>query len=261
MTGSASRLARSFLASTPPLRAGDSSVSDSIDRLRAALGDRYEIERELGEGGMAGVRRHVLVRTVRGVARAQVSMRRPSSPRAAPLAVATVVILCASACGPAPDPADLVLLGGPVVTLSDAGVVEGIAVRGERIVAVGSSSHVRSYVGPDTRVVVWAHDSHISKGGASTTEGNYFISSMGSYLDRIYGDDYRAFSIMSYDGSYTAVQSMWGGPRGLVVVEAFPAPVGSLEEAFDRVSQRLGASLFVTDLRPAFADPGGRMLL
>ena len=84
---------------------------------------------------------------------------------------------------------------------------------------------------------------------------------MGSYLDRIYGDDYRAFSIMSYDGSYTAVQSMWGGPRGLVVVEAFPAPVGSLEEAFHRVSQRLGASLFVTDLRPAFADPGGRMLL
>ena len=64
------------------------------------------------------------------------------------LGAAAVVILCASACGPAPDPADLVLLGGPVVTLSDAGVVDGIAVRGERILAVGSSREVRAYVGP-----------------------------------------------------------------------------------------------------------------
>ena len=78
---------------------------------------------------------------------------RRSSRRALPRGVATVVLLAASACGRAPDPADLVLLGGPVVTLSDVGVVEGIAVRGERIVAVGSSSEVRVYVGPDTRVI------------------------------------------------------------------------------------------------------------
>ena len=31
-------------------------MSDSIDRLRAALSDRYQVERELGEGGMATVR-------------------------------------------------------------------------------------------------------------------------------------------------------------------------------------------------------------
>ena len=62
-------------------------------------------------------------------------------------------MLSASACGSAPDPADLVLLGGSVVTLSDVGVVEGIAVRGDRIIAVGSSSAVGVYVGPETRVV------------------------------------------------------------------------------------------------------------
>ena len=30
-------------------------MSDSLDRLRAALADRYRIERELGQGGMATV--------------------------------------------------------------------------------------------------------------------------------------------------------------------------------------------------------------
>jgi serine/threonine protein kinase len=30
-------------------------VSDTIDRLTAALADRYRIERELGQGGMATV--------------------------------------------------------------------------------------------------------------------------------------------------------------------------------------------------------------
>ncbi len=67
--------------------------------------------------------------------------------------MATLAALTVSACAPTPDPADLVLLGGSVVTLSEAGVVEGIAIRGDRIVAVGSSSEVRAYVGPGTRVV------------------------------------------------------------------------------------------------------------
>jgi len=67
--------------------------------------------------------------------------------------MATLAALTVSACAPTPDPADLVLLGGSVVTLSEAGVAEGIAIRGDRIVAVGSSSEVRAYVGPETRVV------------------------------------------------------------------------------------------------------------
>ncbi len=67
--------------------------------------------------------------------------------------MATLAALTVSAFAPTPDPADLVLLGGSVVTLSEAGVAEGIAIRGDRIVAVGSSSEVRAYVGPETRVV------------------------------------------------------------------------------------------------------------
>lgn len=79
--------------------------------------------------------------------------KRRSSARTVPLGMATLAALTVSACAPTPDPADLVLLGGLVVTLSEAGVAEGIAIRGDRIVAVGSSSEVRAYVGPETRVV------------------------------------------------------------------------------------------------------------
>jgi predicted amidohydrolase YtcJ len=53
----------------------------------------------------------------------------------------------------APETVDLVLVGGAVVTLADAGVVEGIAVRGERIVAVGDEELIRSLIGPATRIV------------------------------------------------------------------------------------------------------------
>ncbi len=79
--------------------------------------------------------------------------KRRSSARTVLLGMATLAALTVSACAPTPDPADLVLLGGSVVTLSEAGVAEGIAIRGDRIVAVGSSSEVRAYVGPETRVV------------------------------------------------------------------------------------------------------------
>ena len=63
------------------------------------------------------------------------------------------LVLAVAACGPAPEPADLVLVGGPIVTLSEVGVARGLAVRGERIVAVGPERDARRHVGPDTRVV------------------------------------------------------------------------------------------------------------
>lgn len=58
-----------------------------------------------------------------------------------------------SGCQGAPDAADLVLVGGPVVSLTESGVVEGIAVTGDRIVAIGGEQEMRGYVGPDTRLV------------------------------------------------------------------------------------------------------------
>jgi erythromycin esterase-like protein len=114
---------------------------------------------------------------------------------------------------------------------------------------------------PGTRAVVWAHDSHISRGAAPRPEDNYFASSMGAYLDRLFGSQVRRFGIMTYDGRYTAARSMWGGPRGMIAAEAFPAPAGSIEEALHRVARSLGAAQLLADLRAAPADPGGRWLL
>lgn len=70
-----------------------------------------------------------------------------------PLAVSllAVGILCAG-CGP--DPADLVLQNGKIVTVDDnQPEAEALAVRGDEIVAVGSTADVEGYVGSDTRVI------------------------------------------------------------------------------------------------------------
>jgi predicted amidohydrolase YtcJ len=78
---------------------------------------------------------------------------RPLAPafRIAPLALA----LFASACGSEPEnPADLVLVNGKVVTVDDAlPEAQALAVKGGRILAVGSSDEIQGYVGRSTRVV------------------------------------------------------------------------------------------------------------
>lgn len=72
-----------------------------------------------------------------------------SAVRAGVLGLVAGVVACA-----APEaPADVVLVGGPVITLGTAGVTGGIAVTGNRIVAVGTEAKVRSRIGPETRVV------------------------------------------------------------------------------------------------------------
>jgi predicted amidohydrolase YtcJ len=54
----------------------------------------------------------------------------------------------------APEPADLVLLNGKVVTVDeDIGEVEAVAVRGHEIAALGTSADIEALVGPDTRVI------------------------------------------------------------------------------------------------------------
>lgn len=60
----------------------------------------------------------------------------------------------ALSCTPAPDPADLVILGGRIVTMNEAAPeVEALAARGQHIVAVGTEAEVRSFIGPDTEVI------------------------------------------------------------------------------------------------------------
>ncbi|MEZ5420991.1 MAG: amidohydrolase family protein [Vicinamibacterales bacterium] len=73
------------------------------------------------------------------------------------LAGAAAVALAAAACGRAAvaePPADLIVIGGPIVTLDEAGRrVEGLAIRGGRIVVAGTAAEARAAAGPSTRVV------------------------------------------------------------------------------------------------------------
>jgi len=73
------------------------------------------------------------------------------------LAAAASLVLTASACttaGDSEDTADLVLRGGRVVTVDEAlPEAEAVAIRGDRILFVGSDSEVEAYTGRATEVI------------------------------------------------------------------------------------------------------------
>ncbi len=88
-------------------------------------------------------------------------MSKPSPPRSKPspfVSLSRSVLLLGvlvAACAPGPaEYADLVLLGGKVVTVDDAlPEAEALAVAGHTIAAVGTSDEIAGHVGPSTRVI------------------------------------------------------------------------------------------------------------
>ena len=92
------------------------------------------------------------------------------------LGISAVVLACAEA-GPS-APADLVLTGGRVITLDGGSrVAEAVAVRGDRVVAVGTVDEIEALAGPETERIDLAGravtpglmDAHVhfARGGAS----------------------------------------------------------------------------------------------
>jgi predicted amidohydrolase YtcJ len=64
-----------------------------------------------------------------------------------------MVFVMLSACSP-PETADIILTDGQVYTLDEAQPwAEAVAIRGERILAVGSNSEVRRHAGSNTRTI------------------------------------------------------------------------------------------------------------
>ena len=63
-----------------------------------------------------------------------------------------LVVACSLlACGTAEEPADLVLMGGRIVTMDASNPeAEALAARGQELVAVGSEKDVRRLIGPET---------------------------------------------------------------------------------------------------------------
>lgn len=72
--------------------------------------------------------------------------------------ILTAIVACLAfglaACGPRVQPADLVLTNGHVATVDPAHpVAEAIAIRGDRIEAVGTTREIKAYIGQKTEVV------------------------------------------------------------------------------------------------------------
>ncbi len=74
--------------------------------------------------------------------------------------VLVAVALAWSKPASAQTPADIVLLNGKIVTVDDRFTIgEALAIKGERILAVGSNAEIEKHKGPLTRVVRprWSH--------------------------------------------------------------------------------------------------------
>ena len=120
-----------------------------------------------------------------GAGAAGAAVRGPSPRRVA--VGCAVAGACAVAAACAGDdrrpPADLVLVGGPVITLDEESrVAEAVAVRGDRVVAVGPAAEIEALVGPGTE--------RVDLGGRAVTPGLidahvHFASGGGNRLFRI----------------------------------------------------------------------------
>jgi erythromycin esterase len=106
-------------------------------------------------------------------------------------------------------------------------------------------------VAPGVKTVVWAHDVHISHGGDPVRSFNAGAQ-MGAHLKRAHGDRYRALSLLTHEGQYTATRSFTD--HVMMAVDAFDAPAGSMEEALHRLPRPSGSVGWIVDLRAARAS-------
>ena len=110
---------------------------------------------------------------------------------------------------------------------------------------------------PTARVVVWAHDVHVSRGGDRQRSFNGGAQ-MGAVLAHTYGHDYRAFSPLTRRGTYSATRSL--SDYRMIDAEAFPAPAGSVEAMLGAIARPPESRGVIVDLRVREDDPLGAWL-
>ncbi|NWG12415.1 MAG: amidohydrolase [Acidobacteria bacterium] len=97
---------------------------------------------------------HLAALRRRAVGACLATVFRSSSSRRLVFLTACLLACSGTRAGQRPEPADLVLANGKVVTLNPASSeASAIAIRGDRIAAVGSDAAVRLHVGPSTKVI------------------------------------------------------------------------------------------------------------
>ena len=88
---------------------------------------------------------------------------------------------------------------------------------------------------PVSRIVIWAHNAHISKSGGG----------MGEYLKNALSEDYVTFGFAFFKGNFTAY-----GNEGLTTYKAEDAYPGTLEYLLDQIEQ----PIFILDLKKIKAE-------
>lgn len=105
---------------------------------------------------------------------------------------------------------------------------------------------------PGTKILLWAHDVHISRGEHPDTASNYHRAiSMGSWLAKKYGEGYKAIGLFTYQGAYRAFPS-YSDYSGWMNCRLFPGPIGSLDEALHQIAMKkksIGLLLNLTSAR------------
>ena len=87
---------------------------------------------------------------------------------------------------------------------------------------------------PGTRMVVWAHDYHISRGDHVNKDMNIYNGiSMGSHLSKRYGSSYKAFSLATYEGDYRGQISY--SDFKMVRCPLYKSPRGTMDEALHQI--------------------------
>jgi erythromycin esterase len=86
-----------------------------------------------------------------------------------------------------------------------------------------------------SKILVWAHDNHISRGDHPVKENNIYGGiSMGAHLSKQFGKAYKAFGLSTFTGNYWAQLSYSNFKQQACPLLA--APRGSLDEALHQVT-------------------------
>lgn len=112
---------------------------------------------------------------------------------------------------------------------------------------------------PNTKLVLWAHDFHISRGDDKIASNNYYNGvSMGSWLSKWYGSKYKAFGLETYSGEFTAMPSYTNFDLSSCPLVASPA--GTLDEALHQAASKKQSPFLYMDLNKIKKDKNFKWL-